>query len=407
MPRWIFPLIILTIVIVLVEIYTFQAFKTISKNKLVRFSFLAVSLVVYLYSFIVIFSYDRSNGQTPEFQMAMGVLLTFSIPKLVVILVLFGEDMYRGVFKLISAIASGETKPLAGRRNFISQIALGLAAIPFASFIYGIVQGKYNYKVLKYQLTFKDLPAAFDGFTITQISDIHSGSFTNKEKIKYGVDLINQQKSDIMLFTGDIVNNKADEMDNWMDVFDKLEAKEGKYSILGNHDYGDYMDWDNQKDKKDNFQKVKDIHQKIGFDLLLDEHRYLEKNGQKIALLGVENWGKGFNQAGDLQRAAAGVRQEDFKILMSHDPSHWEEKVKKDPFNYQLTLSGHTHGLQMGIEIPGWFKWSPSKYVYKQWAGLYEEAGRFINVNRGFGYHAFPGRVGIWPEITVIELKKG
>ncbi|MGK0457082.1 MAG: putative MPP superfamily phosphohydrolase [Polaribacter sp.] len=407
MPRWIFPLIILTIVIVLVEIYTFQAFKTISKNKLVRFSFLAVSLVVYLYSFIVIFSYDRSNGQTPEFQMAMGVLLTFSIPKLVVILVLFGEDMYRGVFKLISAIASGETKPLAGRRNFISQIALGLAAIPFASFIYGIVQGKYNYKVLKYQLTFKDLPVAFDGFTITQISDIHSGSFTNKEKIKYGVDLINQQKSDIMLFTGDIVNNKADEMDNWMDVFDKLEAKEGKYSILGNHDYGDYMDWDNPQDKKDNFQKVKDIHQKIGFDLLLDEHRYLEKNGQKIALLGVENWGKGFNQAGDLQRAAAGVRQEDFKILMSHDPSHWEEKVKKDPFNYQLTLSGHTHGLQMGIEIPGWFKWSPSKYVYKQWAGLYEEAGRFINVNRGFGYHAFPGRVGIWPEITVIELKKG
>jgi predicted MPP superfamily phosphohydrolase len=407
MPRWIFPLIILTVVIVLVEIYTFQAFKTISKNKLVRFSFLAISLGVYLYSFIVIFSYDRSNGQTPEFQMAMGVLLTFSIPKLVIILFLFGEDMYRGFFKLISAISSGDTKPLAGRRNFISQIALGLAAIPFASFIYGIVQGKYNYKVLKYQLTFKDLPAAFDGFTITQISDIHSGSFTNKEKIKYGVDLINQQKSDIMLFTGDIVNNKADEMDNWMDVFDKLEAKEGKYSILGNHDYGDYMDWNNPQDKKDNFLKVKEIHQKIGFDLLLDEHRYLEKNGQKIALLGVENWGKGFNQAGDLQRAAKGVRQEDFKILMSHDPSHWEEKVKKDPFNYQLTLSGHTHGLQMGIEIPGWFKWSPSKYVYKQWAGLYEEAGRFINVNRGFGYHAFPGRVGIWPEITVIELKKG
>ena len=406
MPRWIFPLIIVTILIVLIEIYTFQAFKTISKNKLGRFLFLGISMVAYLYAIITIFTYDRSNGQTPQFQMAMGVLLTVSIPKLVVICILFGEDMYRGVLKLISAISSGETKSLVGRRKFISQIALGLAAIPFVSFIYGIVQGKYNYKVLKYQLTFKDLPAAFDGFTITQISDIHSGSFTNKEKIKYGVDLINQQKSDIMLFTGDIVNNKADEMDNWMDVFDKLEAKEGKYSILGNHDYGDYMDWDNAQDKKDNFQKVKDIHQKIGFDLLLDEHRYLEKDGQKIALLGVENWGKGFNQAGDLKRAAAGVHQEDFKILMSHDPSHWEEKVKKDSFNYQLTLSGHTHGLQMGIEIPGWFKWSPSKYVYKQWAGLYEEAGRFINVNRGFGYHAFPGRVGIWPEITVIELKK-
>jgi predicted MPP superfamily phosphohydrolase len=400
-------LIILFVIIGLLEVYAFQALKTITKSKVIRYSWLFVSIAVYANFAYVALTYDRSQGQTPQFQMAMGVLLTVLIPKLVVLIFMFGEDIYRWILKLLSAILSGETKPLAGRRNFISQIALGLAAIPFASFIYGIVQGKYNYKVLKYQLTFKDLPAAFDGFTITQISDIHSGSFTNKEKIKYGVDLINQQKSDIMLFTGDIVNNKADEMDNWMDVFDKLEAKEGKYSILGNHDYGDYMDWNNPQDKIDNFQKVKDIHEKIGFDLLLDEHRYLEKDGQKIALLGVENWGKGFNQAGDLQRAAAGIQKEDFKILMSHDPSHWEEKVKQDPFNYQLTLSGHTHGLQMGIEIPGWFKWSPSKYVYKQWAGLYKEAGRVINVNRGFGYHAFPGRVGIWPEITVIELKKG
>ncbi|QXP64052.1 metallophosphoesterase [Polaribacter sp. HaHaR_3_91] len=407
MPRWVFPLIILTIVITLVEIYTFQAFKTVSKSKIVRYSFLLISIAVYINFFITFLTYSRSVGQTPQFQMAVGLLLTISIPKLVIIILLFGEDAYRWVLKLFSAISSGETKQLVGRRKFISQIALGLAAIPFAAFIYGIIQGKYNYKVLKYQLSFKDLPDAFDGYTITQISDIHSGSFTNKEKIKYGVDLINQQKSDIMLFTGDIVNNKADEMDDWMDVFDKLEAKDGKYSILGNHDYGDYMDWDNPQDKIDNFQKVKDIHQKIGFDLLLDEHRYLEKDGQKIALLGVENWGKGFNQAGDLARASANIKQEDFKILMSHDPSHWEIKVKQDPFNYQLTLSGHTHGLQMGIEIPGWLKWSPSKYVYKQWAGLYEEYGRYINVNRGFGYHAFPGRVGIWPEITVIELKKG
>lgn len=408
MPRWLIPLIIITVLIIAVEIYTFQAFKTISRSKLVRFLFLATSVAVYLYSFIIILSYDRSNGQTPEFQMAMGLLLTISIPKLVIIFILFGEDIYRWILKLISAISSGETKPLVGRRKFISQIALGIAAIPFASFIYGIVQGKYNYKVLKYQLTFKDLPEAFDGFTITQISDIHSGSFTNKEKIKYGVDLINQQKSDIMLFTGDIVNNKADEMDNWMDVFDKLEAKEGKYSILGNHDYGDYMDWKNPQDKIDNFQAVKDIHKKIGFDLLCNENRYLEKEGQKIALVGVENWGKGgFHKKGDLQKASKNINKEDFKILMSHDPSHWDLKVKQDPLNYQLTLSGHTHGLQMGIEIPGWLKWSPSKYVYRQWAGLYEEAGRYINVNRGFGYHAFPGRVGIWPEITVIELKKG
>jgi len=399
-------LIILFVIIVLLEVYAFQAIKTITKSKVIRYSWLFVSIAVYANFAYVTLTYDRTQGQTPQFQMAMGILLTVLIPKLVVLIFMFGEDIYRWILKLISAVTSGNTMPLAGRRKFISQISLGLAAIPFVSFIYGIVQGKYNYKVLKYQLTFKDLPEAFDGFTITQISDIHSGSFTNREKIQYGVDLINEQKSDIMLFTGDIVNNKADEMDNWIAVFDKLEAKEGKYSILGNHDYGDYMDWDNPQDKIDNFQKVKDIHEKIGFDLLLDEHRYLEKDGQKIALLGIENWGKGFNKAGDLQRAAAGIQKEDFKILMSHDPSHWEEKVKQDPFNYQLTLSGHTHGLQMGIEIPGWFKWSPSKYAYKQWAGLYKEAGRIINVNRGFGYHAFPGRVGIWPEITVIELKK-
>ncbi|MFD2529465.1 MULTISPECIES: metallophosphoesterase [Polaribacter] len=404
--KMIIRLVILFAVIILLEFYAFQAIKTISKNKIIRFAWLFISVAVYANFLYVALTYDRGQGQTPQFQMAMGLLLTVLIPKIIVLLFMFGEDIYRWFLKLISAISSENTKPLASRRKFISQIALGLAAIPFASFIYGILQGKYNYKVLKYQLSFKDLPDAFDGFTITQISDIHSGSFTNKEKIKYGVDLINQQKSDIMLFTGDIVNNKADEMDDWIDVFDKLEAKEGKYSILGNHDYGDYMDWKNPQDKIDNFQKVKDIHKKIGFDLLLDEHRYLEKDGQKIALLGVENWGKGFNQAGDLKKASKNIKKEDFKILMSHDPSHWEEIVKKDNLNYHLTLSGHTHGLQMGIEIPGWLKWSPSQFVYKQWAGLYEEAGRFINVNRGFGYHAFPGRVGIWPEITVIELKK-
>ena len=399
-------LIILFAIIILLEVYAFQALKTITKNKFIRYSWLIASLIVYGNFIYVTLTYDRTQGQTPQFQLAMGLMLTVLIPKLIVLIVMFGEDIYRWILKLISAISSEETKPLVGRRKFLSQLALGLAAIPFASFIYGIIQGKYNYKVIKYQLSFKDLPDAFDGYTITQISDIHSGSFTNKEKIQYGVDLINEQQSDLMLFTGDIVNNKADEMDNWIDVFSQLKAKEGKYSVLGNHDYGDYMKWGNKEDKINNFEAVKDIHKKIGFDLLLDEHRYLEKDGQKIALLGVENWGRGFKEKGDLQKAAKGVEKDHFKILMTHDPSHWEYKVKEDDFNYQLTLSGHTHGLQMGIEIPGWIKWSPSKYVYKQWAGLYEEFGRYINVNRGFGYHAFPGRVGIWPEITVIELKK-
>ena len=407
MSRWIIRIALLVILIFLLEFYAFQAIKTITKNKIIRFLWIFMGLAVYVNFFYVLLTYSRVDGQTKQFQWAVGLLITVLLPKLLILFVLFGEDIVRGVQKLISVVFDGQTKPLVGRRKFVSQLAFGLASIPFASFIYGIIQGKYNYKVLKYQLTFKDLPEAFNGYTITQISDIHSGSFTNKEKIEYAVDLINQQESDLMLFTGDIVNNKADEMDNWIEVFHKLEAKEGKYSILGNHDYGDYNDWESAIEKEKNFQRVKEVHQKIGFDLLCNEHRHLERNGQKIALIGVENWGKGgFQKKGDLNLASAQIHKDEFKILMSHDPSHWDAQVKQNDFNYHLTLSGHTHGLQMGIEIPGWIKWSPSKYVYKQWAGLYEESGRFINVNRGFGYHAFPGRLGIWPEITVITLKK-
>lgn len=406
MPSWIIRLLITSIIFFALELYAFQAIKMVIKNKAIKWSWILLSIVVYVNFFYVIFATPRTAGQTKEFQWAVGFMLTFLVPKIILLVVMFGEDVVRWIQKLTYVISLSETKPLAGRRKFISQIALGLAAIPFAGFIYGIIKGKHNYKVLKYQLSFKDLPEAFDGFTITQISDIHSGSFTNKEKIQYGVDLINEQKSDMMLFTGDIVNNKAEEMDNWISMFSQLKAPMGKYSVLGNHDYGDYTKWKNKEDKAANFKAVKELHPKIGFDLLLNENRYIEKDGQRMALVGVENWGKGFNQAGDLKKASEGIHKDDFKVLMSHDPSHWENKVKTDDFNYQLTLSGHTHGLQFGIEIPGWIKWSPSQYVYKQWAGLYEEFGRYVNVNRGFGYHAFPGRVGIWPEITVIELKR-
>ena len=407
MSRFFVVLIIASLLFCLVEFYAFQALRTITKNRYIKLIWILVAVAIYINLFYTLYSTPRSAGQTLRFQMAIGLLLTLLIPKLVIVLVMFGEDVVRGFYKLISYVSSNNTQPIPSRRLFVSKLALGLAAIPFSSFIYGIIQGRYNYKVLKYQLSFEDLPDAFDGFTITQISDIHSGSFTNKDKIKYGIDLIKEQQSDLLLFTGDIVNNKADEMDNWIDIFNAFEAPYGKFSVLGNHDYGDYIQWNSKEDKAKNFQAVKEIHPKIGFDLLLNENRYIEKDGQRIALIGVENWGKGFNQAGNLQKASEGLHKEDFKILMSHDPSHWEYKVKHDDFNYHLTLSGHTHGLQMGIEIPGFFRWSPSQYVYKQWAGLYTEFGRFINVNRGFGYHAFPGRVGIWPEITVIELKKG
>ncbi|WP_452230932.1 MULTISPECIES: metallophosphoesterase [unclassified Lacinutrix] len=405
--KFVITLILVSLVLFFVEFYAFQALKTVTKNKIIKWVWILIAVAIYANLFYTVFTTPRSAGQTKGFQLAAGFLLTFLIPKVLILAVMFGEDVFRGFMKLLSVFSNGETQPVEGRRAFIAKIALGLAALPFASFLYGIIQGRYNYKVLKYQLTFDDLPEAFDGFKITQISDIHSGSFTNKEKIAYGVQMINDQKSDIILFTGDIVNNKADEMNDWITLFSTLEAPMGKYSVLGNHDYGDYVEWETPQDKVKNFQDVKDIHPKIGFDLLLNENRYIEKDGQKIALVGVENWGKGFNQAGDLAIASEGIHKDDFKILMTHDPSHWEYKVKNDDFNYHLSLSGHTHGLQMGIEIPGFFRWSPSQYVYKQWAGLYNEFGRFINVNRGFGYHAFPGRVGIWPEVTVIELKKG
>ena len=268
--------------------------------------------------------------------------------------------------------------------------------------------GKYNFKVRKKTLYFSDLPDSFDGTTITQISDIHSGSFDDKEKIEYAIDLINEQQSDLVLFTGDIVNTHAKEMEPWIDTFKKIyNPKLGKYSVLGNHDYGEYFDWDSNEAKQQNFDAIKDLHRQINFDLLLNRNVTITKGNDSIKLVGVENWGRHFKKAGDLKMASKGLKKEDFKILMSHDPSHWDAEVQHHEDHYHLTLSGHTHGFQFGIEIPGWIKWSPVQYVYKQWAGLYENAGKYIYVNRGFGFHAYPGRVGIMPEITVIELKKG
>ncbi|NNF19863.1 MAG: metallophosphoesterase, partial [Flavobacteriaceae bacterium] len=232
-------------------------------------------------------------------------------------------------------------------------------------------------------------------------------SFDNRKKIEYAVNLINQQQSDVIFFTGDMVNNKAEEMYPWADLFSGLSAKDGKYSVLGNHDYGDYVDWDTEEEKSENLESLKKLQRDMGFDLLLNESRYLQKGNDRLALIGVENWGRGgFKKAGDLDKAASKVGKDDFKILLSHDPSHWEDIVIKDELHYHLTLSGHTHGMQFGIEIPGLVKWSPVKWRYKYWAGIYEELGQFINVNRGFGFLGYPGRVGIWPEITVITLKK-
>jgi len=296
---------------------------------------------------------------------------------------------------------------LPSRRKFVSQIALGLASIPLTSLLYGMYKGRYNYKVLQYELTYDDLPEAFDGFTITQISDVHSGSFDNAKKVQYGIDLINRQQSDVILFTGDFVNNQTSELDPWIDIFAQLKAPFGKYSVMGNHDYGDYMQWPSEAAKVENFEAFKKAHQSMGFDLLLNESRFLEKDGQRLALIGVENWGAGrFKKAGDLNKAVSGLQATDFKVLMTHDPSHWEAEVLPHPFPFHLTLSGHTHGMQFGIEIPGWIKWSPAQWRYKQWAGIYERDQQRINVNRGFGFLAYPGRVGMWPEVSVITLRR-
>ncbi|MFD2908949.1 metallophosphoesterase [Flavobacterium ardleyense] len=405
MLRWIAFLLFVAIL----EIYAFQAFKTVIKSRGFFVFYFITSAIALLYIMYQLYHFDRSIGQTPKTMMTMGLLLLLYVPKLLLTIILFGEDIIRffgGIFTFFSKNESEGFLP--ERRRFVSQIAMGIAIIPFASFLYGMTKGKYNFKVIKQTIYFPDLPEAFEGTTITHISDVHSGSFDDAEKIEFAIDLINEQNSDLVLFTGDLVNTHAIEMDPWIDTFKRIHnPKFGKYSVLGNHDYGEYIDWPTKEEKATNFEGIKAIHGKMDFKLLLNEHIKIKKDDQELALVGVENWGRNFGERGDLDVAGNGLTKDDFKILMSHDPSHWDEKVQHDAKHYHLTLSGHTHGMQFGIEIPGWIKWSPVQYVYKQWAGLYSNSGRYVYVNRGFGFHAYPGRVGIMPEITVIELKKG
>ncbi|MFD2914989.1 metallophosphoesterase [Psychroserpens luteus] len=404
MLRWI----IFVVIYIIFSFYGLQAVKTVTKASALHYLFIFIAVIVagnFIYQFSI-----GAEGRVlnPSKSYAFGVLLAFMSLNLVIVPILLGEDIIRGAMGLYDKLVTKETLDIPSRRKFISQIALGIAALPFASLLYGMYKGKYRFRVLEYVLHFEDLPEAFDDYRITQISDIHSGSFDNRKKIEYGVDLINEQKSDVIFFTGDLVNNKASEMVPWTDLFSKLTAKDGVYSVLGNHDYGDYVDWPSADAKRQNLADLIQIQKTMGYDVLLNESRFIEKDGQRIAVVGVENWGKGgFKKAGDLRKATTNVDSKDFKILLSHDPSHWEECVIHDDYHYHITLSGHTHGMQFGIEIPGWIKWSPVKWRYKQWAGIYEKLGQYINVNRGFGYLGYPGRVGIWPEVTVITLKKG
>jgi len=390
-----------------VEWYAFQALKTVTQNK-VWWTFYGVTVSLILGNIIwQTLIFDRSVGWTPWIAYGVGSFIALLSGQLVMILVLFFEDLSRIALSVYHFFATEQKIQLPERRKFVSQVALALGAIPFSSLLYGMYQGRYNYRVLKYTLTYPSLPDSFDGFQITQISDLHCGSFDHPEKVAYGMELINQQKSDLLLFTGDLVNNKSSEARPWVDLVANIEAPYGKFSVLGNHDYGDYNSWESEAAKQKNMEEMYQTHKDMGFDLLLNESRYIEKNGEKIALVGVENWGAGrFKKAGDLEKSIAQIQPEDFKILLSHDPSHWEAEVLPHSYPFHLTLSGHTHGFQFGIEIPGWIKWSPIQWRYKHWAGIYEEKEQKLNVNRGFGYLAYPGRVGIWPEITVITLKK-
>ena len=340
------------------------------------------------------------------FSIGIGWVLT----QVFMVLFFLVDDLRRGAFWTMGQAASiagakfMNTEKGIPRSTFISWLGVGLSSTLFFSLLYGF-GNKYNYKLIKKKISLNGLPLAFKGFKIIHISDIHSGSLKDKAAVLKGIELIEKQNADIVLFTGDLVNDRATEMHDWMDVFGKIKAPHGVYSTLGNHDYGDYVKWDTLEEKKQNLEALKQVHHNLGWRLLMNENVSIEKNGEKIKIVGIENWGAKarFPKYGKMDLAMQGVSKEDIVILMSHDPSHWEAEVIPKYSSVQLTLSGHTHGMQFGLENP-YFKWSPVQWVYKQWAGIYDNKDQQLYVNRGFGFLGYPGRVGILPEITLIEL---
>jgi len=347
--------------------------------------------------------YGKSNFVTNLF---MGVTFSFFLTKLTINTFLFINDGYRIIKWPFQSIAKKKPVPLEGRRRFVTNVGIVLAAIPFTGLLYGTLKGKYSYKVWKHKLAFKELPSSFDGLRIAQISDIHSGSFDDPEAVREGLRTLMEHKPDLILLTGDLVNNFASEMDDLVDLFrDELDAPFGKYAVMGNHDYGEYVEWGSEAEKEANIAGVRDQYANIGFKLLDNDATVFDLHGEKISLIGVENWGGGnFPKFGDYDLAASKIDPDSFKILMSHDPEHWDQRIIDHDHFVHLTLSGHTHGAQMGVEIPGWIKWSPVSMRYQRWAGLYEEKDQYLYVNRGFGFIGYPGRIGIWPEITILDL---
>lgn len=405
----------------LVDIYTFRGIKPLLAKlriKILKQSltilFWGISIVIFAGFCLFMFGIEHVK-QSDSYIYAGYLVVSFALfyfPKFVFIVFVLLKDIQLLFQKFFNWFKRKKKKGLtpdnSGRKmeraEFLYQMGLVLAAVPFASILYGVTKGKFNYRVMRESLHFEKLPKSFRGLKIVQISDMHLGSFNKKfDQVAKAVELINEQEPDILLFTGDLVNNFAEETEGWESVLSQLKAKIGKYSVLGNHDYGDYSEWESAAAKEKNLAAIKKFHQKIGFRLLLNETETIAINGEEIALIGVENWGKPpFPQHGDLQKATEKAEGQPFKILMSHDPSHWDAEVLEST-NIDLTFAGHTHGMQFGIERAG-IKWSPVQYKYPRWGGLYREKKQFLYVNRGFGYIGFPGRIGMPPEVTVVEL---
>jgi uncharacterized protein len=406
---------ILFILFVLFEFYTFSGIRSIFGEsrfwKYINIAYIVQSIFV-VFSFYQMFTGMQSGAlmRTASINLWLGIVLTNFVTKLIFCALLFVQDGGRFAIGIFNFGVSKFTESngadfIPSRRSFLTNTSLAIASIPFLGMFYGMAIGKYKYTIKNVQLAFKDLPKSFDGFKIVQISDVHSGSFDDKDAVKKGIELINKQGADLLLFTGDLINSQKDEINPYIDLFASLTAKHGKYAVLGNHDYYGFYN-EPESTKKTYWEDFMSKFKSMGFTLLNNENTFIEKGAEKICLAGVENWGAGrhFPKHGDLPKALVGVKKDDFTVLMSHDPSHWDHHTLPDEKHVHLTLSGHTHGMQFGIDIPG-FKWSPVKYRYPRWSGLYEEKGQYLYVNRGFGFLAFPGRVGMWPEITVIELK--
>ncbi|WBA41793.1 metallophosphoesterase [Hymenobacter canadensis] len=400
------------------EWYGFQAVRTAlhSASPVTRKTadFLYWLLTVLLWGIAIWAMATRAQGHAPYKAYLTSMLLGLLLAKVVVLLFLFPEDLVRGIRTLAQRF-SGQPAGAAGagisRSEFLSKIALVTAAVPFVALAWGVLKGATDYRVKRVTLRFPNLPASFDGFKLLQISDLHTGSFASTEPLQRAVALINQQNADLVVMTGDLVNNIATEVEDHIDTLAQIQSKLQKLSILGNHDYADYVDWTEQGGaaaKAANLDRLKSNHAKIGWKLLLDEAHHIERDGEKIAILGIQNWGAAmrFPKYGDLAKAhAAADPSAPFKILLSHDPSHWDAQVRPEFPDVDLTLSGHTHGMQFGVNLP-FFKWSPVQYVYRQWAGLYKQGQQYLYVNTGLGYLGYPGRVGFLPEITVFELRR-